>query len=298
MAAVRFLLVSIVASLTVSMCRAQTDQNCTEVNGCSVVTGILLVDDQRCDEQRRCREGTSQWGMITLAKQYSVRGNTDELKKYERRRVTVTGTVTAVGKMDLYLVEASPAAFDILDVRTINPSEIGENEIRGLIQQLKSYKWTGPHNISNPVFWEFDFTPPMLQIMQAGRAAQNVLLEYLDDAEIKDQIIVLLGGVGDGKAVAPIIAEMAAPKEGDLNEYERRINRVATLALGNITVGGSLKCDDSGFGAIPIKDPKACWSAWWATHEKTFDASKVKSRSFTGYPDYGIYQNPYTFRAR
>jgi hypothetical protein len=277
---------------------AQTDTNCVELNGCSAVTGILLVDDERCDERRTCPQGASQWGLITSAKQYSVRGNADELKKYERRRVTVTGTITVVGGIDPHLVAADGAAFDILNVRTISPSEIGESEIRALIEQLRSYKWTGPHNISNPTFWAFDFTPPMVQILQAGPAAQDALLEYLDDVQIKDQIIVLLGGVGDGKAVAPMIAEMATPKDGEVNEYERNINRVATLALGNITVGGSLKCDDSGFGATPIKDPKACWSAWWAENGKGFDVSRMRSRNFTGYPNYGIYQNPYTFRAR
>ncbi len=275
---------------------AQTDTNCIKLNGCSTVTGILLVDDDRCDERGTCPEGVSQWGLINAAKQYSVRGNTDELKKYERRRVTVTGTITAVGGIDPHLVAADRMAFDILDVRSVSASEIGESEIRALIQQLRSYKWTEPHNISNPTFWTFDFTPPMLQILQAGPSAQDVLLEYLDDEQIKDQVIILLGGVGDGKAVAPIIAEMAPPRDGD--EYERKINRVATLALGNITVGGSLECDDSGWGATPIKDPKTCWSAWWAKHEKGFDVSKIKFRSFTGYPDYGIYQDPYTFRAR
>ncbi len=293
-----FLALVLAPLVIVNAGHAQTDTNCIELNGCSAVTGILLVDDQRCDERRTCPEGASEWGLITAAKQYSVRGNTDELKKFERRRVTVTGTITTVGRIDSHLVAANGVAFDILNVRTISPSEIGENEIRPLIKELRSEKWTEPHNISNPTFWEFDFTPPMLQILQAGPPAQDALLEYLDDAQIKDQIIVLLGGVGDGKAVAPIIAEMVSPKEGDLNEYERKINRVATLALGNITVGGSLKCDDSGLGATPIKDPKACWSEWWGEHRKGFDVSKIGSRNFTGYPDYGIYQNPYTFRAR
>jgi hypothetical protein len=232
------------------------------------------------------------------AKQSSVRGNTDELKKYERRRVTITGTITPVGGIVPNLGAVNGAAFDILDVQSIAPSEIGEPEIRALIEHLRSVKWTEPHDVSIPSFWMFDFTPPMLQILQAGPAAQDVLLEHLGDAQIKDQVIILLGGVGDGKAVAPIISEMATPKEAEENAYESKINLVAALALGNITVQGSFDCGYDRRGNVRVGDPKACWSAWWAKNGKTFDVSKIKSRNFSAYPDYGIYQNPHTFRAR
>ena len=45
----------------------------------------------------------------------------------------------------------------------------------------------------------------MIQILQAGPAAQDILLEYLSDEQIKDHIIILLGGVGDEKAVAFLV---------------------------------------------------------------------------------------------
>ena len=58
----------------------------------------------------------------------------------------------------------------------------------------------------------------MQQILQAGPAAQDILVQYLTDSQIKDRIIMLLGGVGDGKAVGPIIHAMADRNEA-LWEY-------------------------------------------------------------------------------
>ncbi len=188
------------------------------------VTGILLVDDWRCEEwtadvpkdKMMCPEGSSQWGLITTTKQYSVRGINSELKKYERRRVTVTGTVTAA---------AGDVPIDKLEVQSIASSQIDENAIRELIEQLRSDRWTEPQNVTNPTAWMFHFTPPMIQILQTGPAAQDVLLKYINDPRIKDQIIFLLGGVGDGKAVESIIEAMATPDEAHGSAFARRVKR-------------------------------------------------------------------------
>ena len=253
----------------------------------------MLVDDFRCDEwpadvpedKVMCREGgLSQWGFITATKQYTVRGINSELRKYERQRVTVTGTVTAA-------TGDFPA--EKLKAQSIALSEVDANPIRELIEQLRSNPWTEPVNISNPTLWEFNFTPPMIQILQVGPAAQDVLLEYISDPQIKDQIIILLGGVGNGNAVEPIIEAMATPHEAHGSAYARKVNLAANLSLTNITVGdviwhhgGGIKID-----SCP-DDPKSCWSAWWTEHSDTFDISYTPKRGYSNYPDYGIYQNP------
>jgi hypothetical protein len=154
-------------------CQAPTDKNSAESrNGVTTLTGILLVSDRRCDEwpadvpkdKWTCPEGSSQWGLITLGKQYSVRGKTSELKQYERRSVTATGSVSP-----------GPESFmDSFAVQSISSSEMLESQIRGLIEQLRSDQWAEPENIANPTTWVFNFTPPMLQILQAGPAAQDV----------------------------------------------------------------------------------------------------------------------------
>jgi hypothetical protein len=278
-------------------CQAQTEKNSAESrNSVTTLTGILLVSDRRCDgwpadvpkDKWTCPEGSSQWGLITLGKQYSVRGKTSELKQYERRRVTVTGGVSP-----------GPGSFmDRFDVQSISSSEMPESQIRGLIEQLRYDQWAEPENIANPTTWVFNFTPPMLQILQAGPAAQDVLLRYLDDPKVKDQIIILLGGLGDRKAVLPIINAMADRNEARDNDFARKVNLAANLALTNITVGDVIWHHGGGItrDACP-DDPKSCWYTWWIQHEDTFDISKTVSRNYSNYPSYGIYQNPGLFRS-
>jgi hypothetical protein len=278
-------------------CQAQTDKNSAEShNNVTTLTGILLVNDRRCDERpadvpkdtRTCPEGSSQWGLITLGKQYSVRGKTNELKQYERRRVTVTGSVSP----------GQESFTDKFDVQSISPSEMPESQIQGFIEQLRYDQWAGPANITNPTFWFFNFTRPMLQILQAGPAAQDVLLRYLDDPKIKDQIIILLGGLGDQKAVLPIIHAMADRNEARDNNHARKVNLAANLALTNITVGDVIWHHGGGIttDACP-DDPKSCWYTWWIQHTYTFDISKTVSRNYSNYPSYGIYQDPGLFRS-
>jgi hypothetical protein len=173
-----------------------------------------------------------------------------------------------------------------------------EAQIRTLIEELRNTPWTEPANISNPTSWVFNFTSPMLDILQAGPAAQDILLEYVDDLQIKDQIIILLGGVGDQKAVGPIIHAMVDPGEAHNDDYSRKVNLVANLALTNITVsdviwhhGGGItkdRCPD---------DPKSCWQVWWVQNKEAFDVARTSHRNYSNYPSYGIYQDPGDFRS-
>jgi hypothetical protein len=149
---------------------------------------------------------------------------------------------------------------DSFDVQSIGSSEMPESRIRGLIEQLRYPQWAEPENIANPTTRVFNFNPPMLQILQAGPAALDALLRYLDDPKIKDQIIILLRGLGDGKAVLPIIHAMADRNEARDNNYARKVNLAANLALTNITVSDVIWHHGGGItrDACP-DDPKSCW---------------------------------------
>jgi hypothetical protein len=277
-------------------CQAQTERDSADRNSVTTLTGVLLVSDRRCDkwpadvpkDDWTCPEGSSQWGLITLGKQYSVHGKTNDLKQYERRRVTVTGNISP----------GPESSVDRFDVQSIRSSEMPESQIRGFIEQLRYNQWAEPKNIANPTTWVFNFTRPMLQILQAGPAAQDVLLRYLDDPKIKDQIIILLGGLGDQKAVLPIIHAMADRNEVRDSDYARKVNLAANLALTNITVGDVVWHHGGGItrDACP-DDPKSCWYTWWIQHAETFDVSKTVSRNYSNHPSYGIYQDPRLFRA-
>jgi hypothetical protein len=271
--------------------RAQRAGDSESHSALTTVAGILLVTDRRCNEWPYVcpdAKGASRWGLMTLSKQYFIFGNTPEIQQYARRRVTVTGRISP----------GPETWIDRLDAESVRPSEVPESELRDLIRQLRQDRWETPKNMANPTSWRFYFTPPMRQILQAGPAAQDVLLEYLNDSQIKDQIILLLGGIGNGKAVGPIIDAMANEDETRENAYARKVNLVANLALTNLTVadviwhhGGGItidRCPD---------DPKSCWYAWWLEHRATFDVSKTPSRNYSNYPSYGIYQDPGLFRS-
>ena len=105
-----------------------------------------------------------------------------------------------------------------------------------LVEELRSHPWKGPEDVGSPLAWVFNFTDPMLSILQAGPPAQNILLQHLKDPEIQDQIMILLGGVGDERVVDPIIDSMPTAAETYWSPDAKRINRVANIALTNITV--------------------------------------------------------------
>ena len=228
-------------------------------------TGILLASDM-----------SNRWGFVSGTEFFRLRGNPYELLKFERRRVTVTGTVDAE---------------KTLTVEAVASSAISEGEIRTLIEQLRGDGWGTPRNTGNPTFWQFKFTQPMLRILQAGPAAQEVLLRYLDDQQIKDQIIILLGGVGDERSIVPIIHAM--PEKGGNQGKSRRLNLIANLALTNITVSDVIWHHGGGITVASCpQDPKACWTAWWLKNKDTFKVTAVPSRNYSNYPNYGIYQQP------
>jgi hypothetical protein len=131
-----------------------------------------------------------------------------------------------------------------------------------------------------------------LKILQIGAPAQDALLKKLDDPQIKDQVIFLLGGVGDERAVGPIIDSMvAAPEVGKVPQAER-INRSANLALTNITVADVIWHHGGGIVTERCPEgPKECWMEWWKANQSTFSVSRItQSRRYSNYPNYGIYR--------
>ncbi len=164
-------------------------------------------------------------------------------------------------------------------------------ETRTLISELYTHSWAGAENNCSPMCWNFQFTQPMQKILEIGSAAQDVLIENLDDVYIKDQVIILLGGVGDEHSVAPIIKAMIAKNSIKNTPNAERINLSANLALTNITVSEVIWHHGGGIEVRKCPDnSKECWQEWWKKNKSTFTVKGItQSRNYSNYPGYGIY---------
>jgi len=166
-------------------------------------------------------------------------------------------------------------------------------EIEALIADLYNHPWAGAEIVGeSPTMWNFAFTEPMLKILKIGAPAQVALLAKLNDERIKDQIIFLLGGVGDERAVASIIEAMVAASDSQKIHNAKRINRSANVALTNITVANVIWHRGGGIVVERCRDnPKECWSEWWQRNKSTFSVKTItQSRNYSNYPNYGVYQ--------
>ncbi len=169
-----------------------------------------------------------------------------------------------------------------------------DSQIKAIISQLYQNHWFGAEIIGeSPTQWEFGLTEPMKKILEIGNPAQKVLLENINEENIKDQVIFLLGGVGDEKAVEPIITAMIPKSELNKNLFAKKINRSANLALTNITVADVIWHHGGGIVVERCQEnAKECWKNWWKQNKKSFTVKGItQSRRYSNYPNYGIYGN-------
>jgi len=123
-----------------------------------------------------------------------------------------------------------------ITIRSMERSELSEDSIEGLVAQLRVVSWGGPENHCTPVCWDFAFTNPMIEILQSGRGAQGILLAHMKDQSIQDQIVMLLGGMGDEESIWPIIETLTDGSEATIDRQAKRLNLIGNLALTNLTV--------------------------------------------------------------
>ena len=174
------------------------------------------------------------------------------------------------------------------------PSSSGKRKLAvNLIQSLHKEPWPGAINICNPACWVFRFTAPMQALLDLGSDAQESLVKALTDEEICDQAIIVLGGVGDERAVAPIIEAMRSATSDPNLDRRRRTLLAGNLALTNITTADVIWHHGGGitFPARCPDDPATCWTEWWEQRAPTFRVRDIKqSRRYTNYPNYGVYR--------
>jgi hypothetical protein len=182
--------------------------------------------------------------------------------------------------------------FVSIDCATCQQAKVSRSDadIESLVDQLRLHSWKGPENFTSPIHWVFNFTDPMRKILEVGSPAQEVLLHHLEYEGTKDQIIILLGGVGDVRSIDPIINAMADEQEQRSNPAAEKINLAANLALTNITAAEVIWHRGGGIPSAKCpNDPKSCWSEWWKRNRDHIEKELAVSRNYSNYPNYGIY---------
>ncbi len=251
------------------------------------MTGIVLTADHRCVETHvqsgLCR--SSDWALYSGINTYLLYGDIPTLKRFERKRVKVSGLL----QEERLVYYGESVVRRSLFVSSMESSELSENEIEMLVGELKMNPWQGPMNMTVPTHWFFSFTPPMLKLLQAGRGAQQILLRHIDNQDIQDQIVILLGGVGDEEAIPPII-ELMSDGGTALDTKAKRLNLVGNLALTNLTVSEVVWHHGGGLSVDACPDtPRSCWSRWWSENRGKVSVGIDGDRLYSNYPNYGIY---------
>jgi len=251
-------------------------------------TGIVLAADHHCAKTKSkelfCR--SSDWALASGRKTYLLYGDAANLERFERKRVNLSG-----------VLQEEPAAEygrqmirRRITVHSMESSELSSPAIEQLVSQLKAVPWRGPENHCIPMCWDFAFTDPMVEILQAGRGAQNILLRHMSDQGIQDQIVMLLGGIGDENVIWPIIETLTDGNDARNDLKSKRLNLVGNLALTNLTTGDVIWHHGGGISLDHCPgSPRSCWSKWWLDHKDSFKVGVGGDRLYSNYPNYGIY---------
>ena len=166
-----------------------------------------------------------------------------------------------------------------------------EPNVQPLIRDLHNNRWEGPWPISIPLQWDLMLTEPMRKILEVGSPAQQDLINNINDSSITDQVIILLGGVGDERAIGPILNAMIAQKDVKSTPNWEQINLAANIALTNITVADVIWHHGGGVVRVdPPKDSKERWMKWRKKNPYFAVRNITQSRNYSNYPNYGIYK--------
>jgi hypothetical protein len=197
------------------------------------LTGIVLTSDYpHCSDTRTpgappCQ--SSDWALASGRTNYLLYGDKTILRGFERKRVSVSGLLEEESFVECGMEMIRRK----IVVHSIESNELSQDAIEALVSQLKVVPWRGPENYCTPLCWNFAFTDPMIQILQAGIGAQEILFDHMSDQGIQDQVVMLLGGIGDERAIWPIIATLADGSAATLDTKSKRLNLIGNVALTN-----------------------------------------------------------------
>jgi hypothetical protein len=135
---------------------------------------------------------------------------------------------------------------------------------------------------------------PLKALMFRGVEARGQLLAHLDDPDIRNEVILALGAVGDEATVPVLISHYP---RGPLEGY------VSPAGLTRICFSYALcwltgqPIDRSREGTCWDEANAAKWEAWWATNKDTFHVPAVKPYA-SWVPKYPLLPDEHVTRIR
>jgi hypothetical protein len=130
------------------------------------------------------------------------------------------------------------------------------------------------------------FSPPMKQLIRMGARARPALHRRISDKEIQNEVVLILGAIGDETTV-PLLIESYPDQPADLAPSDPRFYTIVyySFALPYLT------CEPIGRsreGADLNPENKKLWQAWWKENAATFKVSAEKP-NMTWLPGYPIH---------
>jgi len=126
------------------------------------------------------------------------------------------------------------------------------------------------------------FSVVLNALMFRGAEVRQTLLQRLDDPEIRNEAVVLLGVVGDEATVPELIARYPRGPVPEPSDWHRDPGWLTRVCLSCALCWLTVAClDRAGDGTLPDPYNAAWWEKWWAENRSTFRVSAVKPRGLT-----------------
>ena len=133
------------------------------------------------------------------------------------------------------------------------------------------------------------FSDPMIELISIGDFARVHLHDLIEDDRIQNEVVVVLGAMGDESTVPLLIAAYPDPPSGRLDSKRASLDDPEVLKIVCFTHALTyLTCEPIGrsrLGSDLNPMNKQLWEDWWRRHKATFKVSaKPLATWVPGYP--------------
>lgn len=138
------------------------------------------------------------------------------------------------------------------------------------------------------------FSTPLRALMFQGAEARGPLLARIDDPDIRNEIVLALGAVGDEATVPELIARYPRGPIAQEDRAGKLAQVCCSYALCWLT---GQPIDRSRYGTDECEGCAEKWEAWWAANRETFRVPAVKPYA-TWVPSYPVLSEEHIGRIR